>query len=107
MSQMSSFDQNSYNKAFKKALNNYKREEEIKAGVRCDDNDTSCKVGMVVMFIIMILFYLWALIIALKVSDPEHRTLHVLFALAFGPLYVLAHYASVLGEKSMDLDIDF
>ena len=102
-------DQDAYNHAFKKALNKYKKDEEVKYGLRCGENDTGCKVGVVVMFIIMILFYLWALILALKVSDPEHRTLHVLFALATGPLYVLAHYASMLGGKDFNLgmDIDF
>jgi hypothetical protein len=97
-------DQDAYNNAFKKALNKYKRDEEVKYGLRCDENDTGCKIGIVIMFIIMILFYLWALILALKVSDPEHRTLHVLFALATGPLYVLAHYASMLGGKDLNMD---
>ncbi len=100
-------DQDSYNAAFKKALNKYKKEEEVKSGLRCADGDTGCKVSLVVAFIIMILFYLWALILALKVSDQEHRTLHVLFALATGPLYVLSHYAAKLGGKDMDMDMDF
>jgi hypothetical protein len=53
----------------------------------------------------MIIFYLWALLIALKIKDPEHRTLHVLLALATGTLYVLSHYASMLGsEKGLNLD---
>lgn len=97
-------DQDAYNHAFKKALNKYKKDEDIKYGLRCDENDTGCKVGVVVMFIIMILFYLWALILALKVSDKEHRTLHVLFALATGPLYVLAHYASMFTGKDLSMD---
>jgi uncharacterized membrane protein (DUF106 family) len=99
-------NQDSYNQAFKKALNKYKKDEDIKKGLRCDENDTGCKVGMIIIFIIMIIFYLWAVILALKVSDPEHRTLHVLFALATGPLYVLAYYASTLGGKDMDMDFD-
>lgn len=95
-------DQDSYNKAFKSALNKYKQDEENKN--KCDEDDTGCKVGVVVMFIIMIVFYLWALILALKVSDAEHRTLHVLFALATGPLYVLSHYASMLGGGGLDME---
>jgi len=90
-------DQDSYDTAFKKALNKYKKDEEIKYGMRCSDGDVGCKVGVVVVFIIMILFYLWALILALKVNNSEHRTLHVLFALTTGPVYVLAYYASMLG----------
>jgi hypothetical protein len=99
-------DQDSYNKAFKKALNHYKKEEDIKKGIRCEENDTGCNVGMVVVFIIMILFYLWALLLALKVNDTEHRTLHVLFALGTGPLYVLSHYAAKLGGNELSLDFD-
>lgn len=97
-------DQESYNSAFQKALNKYKKDEEVKYGLRCADGDTSCKIGVVVVFIIMILFYLWALILALKVKDVEHRTLHVLFALTTGPVYVLAHYASQLGGNSLELN---
>ena len=97
-------DQDSYDTAFKKALNKYKKDEEVKYGVRCAEGDIGCKIGVVVVFIIMILFYLWALILALKVSDPEHRTLHVLFALTTGPIYVLAHYSSLLGGKSLNFD---
>lgn len=100
-------DQDAYNHAFKKALNKYKKDEDVKYGLRCGENDIGCKVGMIVMFIIMILFYLWALILALKVSEPEHRILHVLFALATGPLYVLAYYASSLGGKDFNLSMDF
>jgi len=97
-------NQDSYNSAFKKALNQYKKEEDVKKGLRCDDNDTRCKVGMVVVSIIIFIFYLWALLLALKVEDTEHRTLHVLFALTTGPLYVLSHYAAKLGRNELSLD---
>lgn len=90
-------NQDSYNEAFKNALDQYKKEQEDKN--KCDEDDSSCKLGVLIMFIIMIIFYLWALLLALKVSDPEHRTLHVLFALATGPLYVLSHYSSMLGGE--------
>jgi uncharacterized membrane protein YgcG len=93
-------DQESYNKAFKNAINKYKEDQKNKD--KCEQDDVGCQVGVAVMFVIMIIFYLWALILALKVSDSEHRTLHVLFALATGPLYVLSHYASMLGGESSE-----
>ena len=97
--------QNVYNQAFSEALDEYKKEQEIRYGFRCGENDIGCKINVLIMSIIMIIFYLWALLIALKVKDPERRTLHVLFALATGPLYVLAHYASMLGsEQGLNLD---
>ena len=98
-------NQESYNQAFGEALDEYKKEQEIRYGFRCGENDISCKINVLIMGIIMIIFYLWALLIALKIRDPEHRTLHVLFALATGPLYVLSHYASLLGsEQGLNLD---
>lgn len=97
--------QSSYNQAFGKALDEYKKEQEIKYGFRCGDNDMGCKFNVMITCVIMIIFYLWALLIALKIKEPEHRTLHVLLALLTGPLYVLAHYASTLGsEGGLNLD---
>jgi hypothetical protein len=97
--------QDSYNQAFSQALDEYKKEQETRYGMRCGENDFGCKINVLIMSIIMIIFYLWALLIALKVKDPENRTLHVLFALATGPLYVLAHYSSMLGsEQGLNLE---
>jgi len=92
--------QDSYNQAFSEALDEYKKEQEVRYGFRCGENDFDCKISVLIMSIIMIIFYLWALLIALKIKDKEHRTLHVLFALATGPLYVLSHYASMLGSEN-------
>jgi hypothetical protein len=46
----------------------------------------------------MILFvlYVWALIVAARVRDPNSRVLHLLAALLFGPLYLLAYYGSMV-----------
>jgi hypothetical protein len=98
-------NQDAYNQAFSEALDEYKKEQQIRYGFTCGEDDIGCKFNVLIMCIIMIIFYLWALLIALKIKDPEHRTLHVLLALATGPLYVLSHYASMLGsEKGLNLD---
>jgi hypothetical protein len=58
----------------------------------------------------MLTFYFWALLLAMKVSDPQQRVLHVIFALFTGPLYVLAYYLGMLqdmdSDKSMSSDSD-
>jgi hypothetical protein len=54
------------------------------------------------MVLITLTFYVWALLLALKVQDKQHRLLHVLFALVFGPIYVLAYYASMINMDSFD-----
>ena len=78
-------DQQTFNKAFKQAIDDYGKDE-------C--TTTQCKVTMTVFVIIMLLFYIWAVILAMRVRDPEHRLLHIIFALGTGPIYVLSYYAS-------------
>jgi hypothetical protein len=80
-------DQTSYNKAFKKALNTYNlNENECKTDI--------CRVKNTVFSIIILVFYLWALLLASKVKDKEHRIIHFVFALLSGPIYVLSYYCS-------------
>lgn len=78
-------DQQTFNKAFKKAVDDYDKEE-------C--TTTRCKVSMIVFVIVMLIFYIWAVILAMRIKDPEHRVLHLIFALSTGPIYVLAYYAA-------------
>ena len=84
-------DQKTFNKAVKKALNHLDDEDKPK-------NQTS----RIFMVLITLSLYLWAVLLALKVSDPEHRVLHVSLALVLGPVYVLAYY---LGMMNMDMDM--
>jgi uncharacterized membrane protein len=80
-------DQKSYNKAFKNALNTYKlSENECKTDI--------CKVKNTIFSIIVLVFYLWALLLASKVKDKEHRIMHFVFAILTGPIYVLSYYVS-------------
>jgi hypothetical protein len=79
-------DQQSFNTAFKKALDNAEKEE-------C--TTTRCKVTVTVMVILMLILYIWAIILSLRVQDKDHRIIHLVLALAFGPLYVLAYYGSM------------
>lgn len=83
-------DQKTFNKAVKKAINHL------------DEPDNKNQVANLVMVLITLTFYVWALLLALKVQDKQHRLLHVLFALVFGPIYVLAYYASMINMDSFD-----
>jgi hypothetical protein len=47
----------------------------------------------------MLVFYLWALLLAMRVTDPQHRVLHIIFALLTGPLYVLSFYLGMMDNK--------
>jgi uncharacterized membrane protein len=72
-------DQESFNTAFNKALKQ-----------DCSTND--CRLRYTITIIIALIFYIWAVTLALRITEKEHRVLHVTAALAFGPLYVLAYY---------------
>lgn len=75
-----------------------------------DDKHKKNNVARMIVTLIMLTFYFWALLLAMKVSDPQQRVLHVIFALFTGPLYVLAYYLGMLqtmdGGKSDSSDGD-
>ena len=84
-------DQKTFNKAVRKAI------EHI------DDDDESNGFGVkLIASLIMLTFYLWALLLALKVSDKEHRVLHITLALLTGPLYVLSYYLGMMKHLEVD-----
>lgn len=47
--------------------------------------------------VLWLVFFVWGLLLAMKVPDGPERTEHILFAIVFSPVYVLAHY---LGKGS-------
>ena len=61
-----------------------------------DDNTQQNQAAKVIVTIIMLVFYLWALLLAMRISDPQHRVLHIVLALLTGPLYVLAYYLGIM-----------
>ena len=56
-----------------------------------------------IVTLIMLAFYLWALLLAMKVSDKEHRVLHITAALLTGPLYVLSYYLGMMDEMNGEI----
>ena len=86
-------DQKTFNKAVKNAINHLDDD---------DDKDTN-QTARMIMTLIMLAFYFWALLLALKVSDSQHRVLHIILALFTGPVYVLAYYLGMMdGMDGMD-----
>ncbi len=80
-------DQKTYNNAFIKAFRNYNNtEDECKTDI--------CRTHMTIFKVILILFYIWAALLACKVEDKNERIIHLIFAFLTGPVYVLAHYCS-------------
>jgi len=63
-----------------------------------DDPQDQNMVARMIVSIIMLTFYLWAVLLAMKASE-KHRVLHVLFALCTGPLYVLAYYLGMMNVE--------
>lgn len=81
-------DQKTFNRAVRKAINHL------------DDDQNQTSTSKLILTLITLTFYVWALLLALKVEDKQHRVLHALFALLFGPLYVLAHYVGMMEQDS-------
>jgi hypothetical protein len=44
--------------------------------------------------VIWVIFFVWALILAMKLPEGTQRVEHVMFAILFSPAYVLANYLS-------------
>jgi hypothetical protein len=83
-------NQADFNQAFRKALR-YNVKEEMKKD----------KAWMAVYIVIWLIFFVWAIMLALKVPVGPERTEHLLFAIVVPPAYVLAHYIGVAGKPSM------
>jgi len=80
-------DQKTFNKAVRKAINHL------------DDDQNQTSTSKLIFTLITLTFYVWALLLALKVEDKQQRVLHSLFALLFGPFYVLAHYVGMMEQN--------
>ena len=54
-----------------------------------------------VYIVIWFIFLVWALIIAMQVQSANDRIVHLVFAMVFGPAYVLAHYIGIMANSGM------
>ena len=75
---------------FNKALDTYQTVKEVEL-----EEDMKKNRGMIsAALVIMLLLLIWAVTLALRVQDSEHRVLHVFLALLTSPLYIISHFLS-------------
>ena len=49
--------------------------------------------------VIILIFFIWALTLAIKMPAGARRVEHIMFAMLFSPMYVLAYYIAPLGSE--------
>jgi len=72
-------NQDTFNKSFHEAIKYVEKKNEPRKWVQ------------VVVFLLLVVLITWALLLSMKVS-PSQRTLHIVLALVFSPVYIIAHY---------------
>jgi bacteriorhodopsin len=46
-----------------------------------------------------LVFFVWALLLAMRVQPGPSKVVHLVFALVFSPIYVISYYFGMLSEK--------
>ena len=57
-----------------------------------EKQDRPKKVVQLILLAIYMIFIVWALLLASKVSDSDGRKLHFVLALLFSPVYIISYY---------------
>lgn len=57
-----------------------------------EKQDRPKKLVQLILLAIYMIFIVWALLLASKVSDVEGRKLHFVLAMVFSPIYIIAYY---------------
>jgi hypothetical protein len=70
-----------FNTAFRKAVKNMEKEDMKK-------NKTWIYIYMVLWF----MFFIWAVLLAMKVESGPMKVMHLTFAMLFSPVYVVSYY---------------
>lgn len=79
--------QDDFNKAFREALK-YNNKENWK----------KTKGWVYVYLVLWVVFFVWAIMLAMQVQDPKGRTVHLVLAIIAPPVYVLAYYLGMTGK---------
>lgn len=59
-----------------------------------DENLNEAKPWLYVYVVLWVIFLLWAMMLAMQVPAGSERVLHVVFAIVFSPIYVIANLIS-------------
>jgi hypothetical protein len=78
-------DQDTFNDAVKKALDNFVEEEQPRL--------TKSSLTMIIIYsMTVLLFLVWAIYLVRYEKKSDERTLHFLYAIILSPIYVLSYY---------------
>lgn len=80
-------NQADFNIAFRKAVKNDIEQKMDKAGA-----------WLYVSAVVLLIFLVWAILLAMQVPPGPERVEHLVFAIVFSPIYVLAYYLGVMGD---------
>jgi|APSaa5957512535_1039671.scaffolds.fasta_scaffold469122_1 hypothetical protein len=81
-------DQNTFNNAIQKALNEYPKKEYNQL---TSAQKTSIMIQRIIYFVLGLIFIIWAVTLAQKAND---NVLHTVLAIILSPIYVLSYYIS-------------
>jgi hypothetical protein len=79
-------DQTSFNEAVKKAVKNLDEDQQNQC------KTVRCQTTVVILTLLMLILYMYAIILAMKIEDKSHRIIQLVFALTTGPLYIIAYF---------------
>lgn len=74
-------NQDTFSQAFRKAIK-YNDKENLK----------KAKPWVYIYLVLWIVFFVWAILLAMQVPSGPDRVEHIVFAMVLGPVYVLAYY---------------
>ena len=81
-------NQDTFNVALRKAIKENEKENMKKA-----------KPWIYVYIVLWAIFLVWGVMLAMQISDQSERIEHIVFAIVFGPVYVLSYYLGLSGNK--------
>ena len=81
-------NQDDFNQAFQQALKETAKDDLKKN-----------RTYLIVYMVLWVIFFLWALFLAMQVPPGDGRTIHLVFAMLASPVYVLSHYLSMFQTK--------
>lgn len=73
-------DQMTFNNAVSTALETYADERKVSSAT------------MTIYFILMLIFFIWALVLAFGMKRGNERLLHIILAMILSPIYVISYY---------------
>jgi hypothetical protein len=81
--------QDDFNVAFNKAIKQNNKDAMKKAGP-----------WVYVYIVLYLVFFVWALLLAMQNPAGPSRIVHLVFAMVFSPIYVISYYLGAMGDMS-------